>query len=703
MIKKAEEILKKYYGYRAFKNGQDKVISNILSGKDTLAILPTGAGKSICFQIPALLFDGITIVISPLISLMKNQVDSLNSIEMPATFINSSLDFMEIENRIYLAEKNKYKILYIAPERLSSPKFIALLKNLKVSLLVVDEAHCISQWGHDFRPSYLSIGPLIKELPDKPVIGAFTATATEEVKKDIIKLLSMEKGNIYIGGFNRENLYLSLVKGENKMDFILKYLRNNRGNNGIIYCATRKEVDHIHDVLKLKGYRSGKYHAGLSDRERSRYQEHFSNDNIDIMVATNAFGLGIDKSNIRFIIHNNMPMSIEAYYQEAGRAGRDGEPAECMLLFSPQDIHIQKFLIEKDEKAPELKAADYKKLNFIINYGTTSGCLRKYILEYFGEKDVPEGCGNCSNCNNESEVSDITIDAQKILSCIYRMKENYGISLVADVLKGAKNEKVTGNNFQTLSTYGIMKEYSLKEIKEIINFLIIEKYISRTDGVYPLLKIGEYGMEVLKNQRQVMRKTIKIKKQELSEDKDLFNLLRSLRKEIAEKEDVPPYVIFHDSTLIEMSKYLPRTEDSLRSISGIGDAKLKKYGNQFLTVIRDYLARDKSTRNPRKAETPSHIITCDMYKSGKSIEEIAKERDLKIITIQDHIIRASEEGIDVDLNNLIPEKYKDLIMKAIEKLGTDKLRPIKDALPDDVDYMAIKAAIQVHLNSATLF
>jgi len=699
MLAKAEEILKKVYGYKKFKNGQEKIIDNILAGKDTLAILPTGAGKSICFQIPALLFKGLTVVITPLISLMKNQVDILQNIEIPATFINSSLEFFDIRRRIYEAREKKVKLLYIAPERLESQSFVSLLKNLDISLLVVDEAHCISQWGHDFRPSYLSIGPFIKELPVRPVISAFTATATPRVEQEIPLLLGFNNPTVYVASFNRENLYFSVIKGEDKTNFILNYVHENRDLTGIIYCSTRKEVERLYDILLERNYKVGKYHAGLSDAERKEFQESFSYDNINIIVATNAFGLGIDKSNVRYIIHNNLPMTLEAYYQEAGRAGRDGEKSECILLFSPQDIYIQKFFIDKSEKSIELKDHDYKKLNLMVNYGNTSACLRKYILEYFGEGNVPDECGNCSNCNSKSELKDITVEAQKILSCIFRMRENYGISLIIDVLRGSKSVKVTNKGFHRLSTYGIMKEYKAGEIKDIMNLLILDKYISLTEGTYPVVKLNRSASPVLKNQERVIMKKIIREKRELTEDDTLFDLLREVRKRISDKENLPPYVIFHDSSLREMSKYKPSDRDSMLSVKGVGEAKFAKYGEEFLKVIRDYREKNGilSAARPvrsNKSEPPSHMLTLEMYKKGMSPEEISKERDITVRTVQEHLIRCSNEGNPVNLDSLIPQEYEGLILDAIKKAGGQQLKPIKDMLPANIEYIAIRAVIE---------
>jgi ATP-dependent DNA helicase RecQ len=709
MIEDAKKLLKRYYGYDTFREGQEKVIKSILSGKDTFGIMPTGAGKSICYQIPALMLNGITIVVSPLISLMKDQVDSLNDIGIKAAFINSSLDQHEVQERILMAVSGYLKLLYVAPERLESDVFCELLKTMPVSMVAIDESHCVSQWGHDFRTSYRSIAPLIRKLSPRPIVSAFTATATEEVKEDIVRLLELKNPEIYATGFDRQNLFFSVIRGENKKDYLLKYIEDNKEGVGIVYAATRKEVDSIYELLKSKGYSVGKYHAGLSDSDRTKVQEDFLYDNINIIVATNAFGMGIDKSNVRYVIHYNIPKNMEAYYQEAGRAGRDGEPSECILLFGAQDILLQKFLIEQSIFSEDRRVNEYRRLQEMVDYCHTTKCLRKYILEYFGDQSGKEKCDNCSNCKDETELSDITIEAQKIFSCIARMKQRFGTVLVAQVLKGSKDKKVTELQFDKLSTYGIMKGYTIKEVKDLINVLIADNYLSLSEGQFPVVRLKERAVEVLKGEEKVFQK-IQKRKAKVIEDNSLFAVLKALRKSISEREMVPPYIIFADSTLREMSEKYPCDEEAMLSIKGVGESKLKKYGEEFLQVIVSYLeehnlqgmsgklnCNENSEAHKEvavdKEEPPSHVITLNMFKEGKSLKEIEEIRSLKFTTIEDHIMRCALEGMEVDLDSLIPEEYEQAICEAIEKVGAEKLKPIKEILPQEVSYTAIKAVL----------
>ncbi|HEY8803716.1 MAG TPA: DNA helicase RecQ, partial [Clostridium sp.] len=706
--------------YDTFRKGQENVIESILSGKDTFAVMPTGAGKSVCYQIPALMLEGVTLVISPLISLMKDQVDTLNSIGIAATYINSSLSINEVNERIDKVALGEVKLLYVAPERLESDFFCNMLNRLTISLLAVDEAHCVSQWGHDFRPSYAAISGLIEKLPGRPIIAAFTATATEEVRLDVIKLLKLREPDVYVTGFNRENLSFTVIRGENKRDFVLKYIQDNKDRVGIIYTATRKETNNLYELLHKKGYNVGKYHAGLGDEERKQNQEKFLYDDINIIIATNAFGMGIDKSNVRYVIHYNLTKSMEAYYQEAGRGGRDGEPSECILLFSAADVLLQKFFIEQSVGSPQRKVNEYKKLQAMVDYSHTSRCLRQFILEYFGEENVQDKCDNCSTCNDESELVDITIEAQKIFSCIFRMKERYGTSLIADVLRGSKNKKVLELGFDKLSTYGIIKQYTVKEIRDLINVLTAEEYLSLADGQFPVVHLKDKAVAVLKNEQKVFQKVEK-KKAKAVKDTGLFEILRSLRKEISEREKVPPYIVFADSALREMSEYFPVNEKEMLNIKGVGESKLNKYGEEFIKVIKEYMkennielkeeilyneddeniqtecAVEQDGKNEDKV--PSYVITYNMYKQGKSIADIIDQRKLKSLTVQDHILKCAYEGFDVNLDDFIPKHHEALIIEVIEKIGASKLKPIKEALPKEIDYLAIKAAIFKYANN----
>lgn len=600
---RALQLLQTYFGYTSFRPAQEAPVESLLKNEDVVAIMPTGAGKSICFQIPALCKSGLTVVFSPLISLMKDQVDGLVDQNIPAALINSTLTQTEFNKTMYDVRSGNIKLLYIAPERLGSNFFCNVLRSMPISQVIVDEAHCISQWGHDFRPSYRLIGDWLASLPKRPVVGAFTATATKAVENDIKTLLGLDHANVYVTGFDRPNLSFSVVRTPKRMDYVVDYVRRHSHENGIIYCSTRKDVERVYDNLTRAGIQTGYYHAGLSDEMRKDMQNKYAFDQLQVMVATNAFGMGIDKSNVRYVLHYQMPRNMESYYQEAGRAGRDGAPAECILLYSGQDVRVHKYLIEQGHLEPQREQVELRKLQSMIDYCFCSTCLRKYMLAYFGEIVPWIECSNCSSCNTKGERVNVTKEAKAIFRAIIATEERYGASMISSIVRGERTDRITRAGLDALTVFGYLSDVGDKEIKGLIQQFVASGYLRSSMGKYPVLSVTAGAEEVLAGRKEVeeirqevivpsrkTKKSASISRSEVprSGSGGLFEHLRQHRKQLASQLGVPPYIIFPDTVLIDLANIRPKTLGEFGNIKGVGEAKLKKYGLSFLEAISQY-------------------------------------------------------------------------------------------------------------------
>ena len=598
----ALRMLESYFGYTSFRPAQEAPIASLLRNEDVIGIMPTGAGKSICFQIPALCKAGLTIVFSPLISLMKDQVDGLLVQNIPAALINSTLTQAEFNKTMYEVRSGKIKLLYIAPERLGSNFFCNVLRALPIAQVIVDEAHCISEWGHDFRPSYRLIGEWLNSLPKRPIVGAFTATATKYVENDIKKLLGLDTANVYVTGFDRPNLSFSVIRTPKRMDYVVHYVRQHANENGIIYCATRKDVDRVYENLTRAGVKVGHYHGGLSDEVRREMQNAYADDKLQVMVATNAFGMGIDKSNVRYVLHYQMPRNMESYYQEAGRAGRDGAPAECILLYSGQDVQVHKYLIEQSIETPERQEVELRKLQSMIDYCFCSNCLRKYMLNYFGESTVWTTCDNCSSCKGSGDKVNVTKEAKAIFRAIMGTDERYGVSMITSIVRGERTDRIMRAGHDALPVFGLLSNVDEKSIKGLIQQFVASGYLRSSSGKYPVLSLTAGAEEVLAGHKEVeeIRQHVSVPSQTSrststtsrgkpsSGSGGLFEHLRQHRKRLAEEAGLRPYLIFPDTVLIDLANLRPTTLGEFGNVKGVGEAKLKKYGLSFLQAIAEY-------------------------------------------------------------------------------------------------------------------
>ncbi len=714
-IEKAKEILKHQFGFDSFRMNQEAVISAVLAKRDAVVLMPTGGGKSLCYQIPALVMDGLTVVISPLIALMKDQVDALRANGVAASFLNSTQTGSEQVEVFQKVRSGELKLLYVAPERLlqSGDQFIDFLRGVNISLFAIDEAHCISSWGHDFRPEYLRLAALKREFPDIPLI-ALTATADTLVRKDIVERLAINDAEVFVSSFNRPNIYYGVEPKRNSYGQLLGFLDKRKDQSGIIYCLSRNSVDSLAADLRDEGFSALAYHAGLDKQSRDRHQTSFLNDETKIIVATIAFGMGIDKSNVRFVVHMDLPKNIESYYQETGRAGRDGLESEALLFYSWADVSKLKKFAEVEGNA-EQSAIMLKKLDVMAKFGDLRSCRRKFLLRYFSE-DLAADCGNCDNCTKEVERFDGTVIAQKALSAVYRTGQRFGMSYLVDFLRGSEARSIRDEH-KNIKTYGIGADLSRQTWFDHFKDLIAQGYLVQTEGTYPLIALTETSADVLsgKTKVELIKVTAKEEKKaklvaevSLPYIQELFDELRNIRTKFATSEGVPPYVVFSDATLVEMATYLPQNDWEMRKISGVGDLKFQKYGADFLRAIKDYCVKNNHVsridlKSPKRTNTQrtkrdatgkdTYRISFEMFRDGRSIDEIARERGVQLSTVENHLARFVTTG-ELKLDELVPIHKIETIRDAVLKFNDGgALSPIKELLGDDYTYGEIRAVI----------